>query len=357
MAIALVAALAGCGDSAGGASGNNDEDAAKKALQELLQRPTDAPVTEPIDADIPSGKTIDFISCGVSECNAEGDLIKGYLEPLGWDLNVINTDGTPESQRNAFEQVVRDAPDGVIYVSINRETYSSFLPDLEANGTFTASICSADQQGDGIDYANCTPELQGESGASAATWVAADNESGAGSVWINVPAFPTLADMGSNFEETLKKYCPDCAYDQVDLAVGDLADASQKIVSYLRSHSEVKYVGLGLDSLAAGLPAALKAAGLNDVKIVGAGTGPTNLQYLATGDEQASAPFPYYEVFGSAVDAIIRNVVGVDQVEAKYPEAWLLTKDNVDEVPSDGALFPMVEDIEDQFFELWGVSS
>lgn len=351
--------LAACSSSGGGgsstATGSSGNTAAQAALAVLLKQPTDAPVAEKITKPIPTGKTIDFISCGVSECNQEGDLIQSYIKPLGWTLKVINTDGSPESQRSAFQQVVRDKPSGVIYVSINRDVYASFIPQLEANKTFTASICSSDAQGNGIDYANCTPALQGESGATLATWVAANAPSNASALWVNVPAFPTLVDMGARFKQTLLKYCSGCSEDQLDLAVSDLSNAPQKIVSYLRSHAQVKYLGLGLDSLAAGLPAALQAAGLSDVKVVGAGTGPTNLQYIATGQQSASAPFPYYEVFGSAVDAIARDAAGVPQVAAKYPDPWLLTKSNV--IPATSKLFPMVKNIQQQFFTLWGVKS
>ena len=48
-------------------------------------------------------------------------------------------------------------------------------------------------------------------------------------------------------------------------------DAPDRIVSYLRSHPQVSYVVLSVsNALGAGLPAALRAAGLADkVKIVG----------------------------------------------------------------------------------------
>jgi ribose transport system substrate-binding protein len=108
-----------------------------------------------------------------------------------------------------------------------------------------------------------------------------------------------------------------------------------------------------VDAIVLGLPAALKAAGLNDIKIIGEGPNTTNLQYLASGEQQASIAFPYYEEMYAMVDALARKFSGVPIEPAFDPPIWLLTKDNV---PSTTELFPLVVDVKDQFAKLWGVS-
>ena len=79
-------------------------------------------------------------------------------------------------------------------------------------------------------------------------------------------------------------------------------------MSFLRSHPDTKYVIQSTDSLFTGLPAALKAAGLNDVKIFGEGPGYANLKNIATGDQAGSMAFAFYEIMFGAVDAIARQV-------------------------------------------------
>src|SRR6185312_8456175 len=52
---------------AAGADGNTIP-AAQKKLNSLKVRPTKIPVTTPIQGKIPTGKTIDWIVCGVPQC-------------------------------------------------------------------------------------------------------------------------------------------------------------------------------------------------------------------------------------------------------------------------------------------------
>ena len=69
-------------------------------------------------------------------------------------------------------------------------------------------------------------------------------------------------------------------------------DAPDRIISYLRSHPKVNYVALSVtDALGAGLPAALKAAGLGDkVTIVGQGGGTQNFTDMKAGSIEALVP-------------------------------------------------------------------
>jgi ribose transport system substrate-binding protein len=131
-------------------------------------------------------------------------------------------------------------------------------------------------------------------------------------------------------------------------------DVPQRIVSYLRSHPDTKYVALAVDDLAIGLPAALSAAGLSDVKIIGEGANTTTLQYIGSGQEGASMAFPYYEEMWAMVDAVARKAAGVPIEKAGNPPVWMVTKDNV---PSTSELFPLVEDYKKQFLALWGKGS
>ena len=82
------------------------------------------------------------------------------------------------------------------------------------------------------------------------------------------------------------------------------------------------------DGLTVGLPAALKAAGLRDVKIVGQGATPTNLQYMHSGDQAADVAFPYYEVMWSMVNAAAEHEAGVPVTPSVAPPLWVLTPSN-----------------------------
>ena len=105
------------------------------------------------------------------------------------------------------------------------------------------------------------------------------------------------------------------------------------------------------DALGTGLPAALKAAGLTKVKIVGQGGDPTAYQAVAQGQILGLVPFDYYNVDYQMVDALARHFAGA-KVEQSPPPLWLVTKDNL---PSGYTkIFPDVENFDSQFMQLWG---
>ncbi len=107
-------------------------------------------------------------------------------------------------------------------------------------------------------------------------------------------------------------------------------DAPDRIVSYLRSHPQVNYVVLSVsNALGAGLPAALKAAGLADkVKLVGQSGDTLTFQDMAAGNIESVVPFDYYAVDYLMLDALARHFAGVP-VEQAQPPPWIVTPDNM----------------------------
>ncbi|GAA1850615.1 hypothetical protein GCM10009836_33120 [Pseudonocardia ailaonensis] len=357
---ALTLAACGAGEQAA-SSGPVDKAGVQRAKDTVAQystRPTELNVTAPVGKPVPTGKTVDFISCAAADCNVIAGVLKASAEKLGWTLNVINSDGSPDSQQKAFEQIVRDKADGAIYIAIDRSVYERYLPQLKANGTWLVSACSANEPGNGIDYAICTPDQQKGAGELMAAYIVADSGGQANSVYFNVPAFVNLVKMQDEFLARMKDLCASCPTATQDIPVTALGNGvPQLIVGYLRAHPQVNYVSLSIDSLAAGLPAALKAAGLDHVKIVGEGGGDTTWQYIKTGDQIASVPSPFVETYLAGLDSIVRHVSGAPQVPSQLARFWVVTKDNVGDtdVKVNGTL-PVVAGSDAMFQKLWGVA-
>jgi len=169
LAAASALVLAACGGGSGGssqaASAPVDQAGVQRAtalLEGASARPADLTLTTPVGAPVPTGKVVDFVSCPAADCNVIAGVLKSATDKLGWRLNVLTTDGSPGSQQQAFAQIVRDRADGAIYVGIDRSVYERYLPELEANGTWMVSACSTNAQGNGIDFAICTPDQQRE---------------------------------------------------------------------------------------------------------------------------------------------------------------------------------------------------
>jgi ribose transport system substrate-binding protein len=346
--------------SSGSASGLSAADQAGLAQAQAFvakysQRPTQINNTVKITGTIPKGKLIDFIPCGaVPECLQEGAIVRQAAAMAGWTTKILSNDGTPQQSKAAFEQVVRDKAAAVLYTAIPAATFSSMLPQLKANGTVISTCCVTDPTGPstGIDYDIDNLAQVGPIAGAQAAWVAVDSRDTANSIYINIPDFAILNTQFANFKAGMAKYCPTCQVNEQDIALANLSSATTTIVSYLRAHPSVGYVVASTDSVTVGLPAALKAAGLTHVKVVGQGATPVNLTYLHTGQEAADVAFPYFEAMYSMVGAVFEHYAGEQITPSVAPPLWILTPQNA---PTASQAFPVVPDLQSQYAAAWGL--
>jgi ABC-type sugar transport system substrate-binding protein len=107
------------------------------------------------------------------------------------------------------------------------------------------------------------------------------------------------------------------------------------------------------NALGAGLPAALRAAGLADkVEIVGQSGDSQTFQDLQAGNITAVVPYDYYTDDYLMLDALARHFSGVPLGDAQ-PPLWIVTPDNLPAGATEG-LFPVVENYQEQFKKAWG---
>ena len=358
----LAVSVAACGSSdnsssnssaaSSGGSSSSTLSEAQSVLAQGAKRPADITVSKPIGKPIPTGKKLAFISCGTSQCQLQGSIIQEAAGHLGWSSKTIATDGSPAQVQNAFTTALRTGVDAVILNASTRDAIAKQLAEAKAKGVAYIGCCSTDKVGDDYIYNTSTPDQNATIGQYLAAAIVADSKGKANTLYVNIPAFTILASLGDTLKKDYQQYCPSCGYANLDIALPQLGDAPNTIVSYLRSHPDVNYVALSVaDALGTGLPAALKAAGLTKVKIVGQGGDPTAYQAMAQGQILALVPFDYYDVDYQMIDALARHFAGVP-VEQTPPPRWLLTKDNL---PSDYTkLFPNVPDYQSKFLKLWG---
>src|SRR3984957_1198191 len=371
LAVAATLSLAACSSSSssssgtpastsGSASGSGLSSADQAGLakaQTLVSSETPEPTaitdTVKITKPIPPGLTIDFVPCGSPECTLEGAIVKKAASLVGWKTDVLSNDGTPQGDKAAFAQVVRNKAAGVLYTAIPASPFASDLPALKANGTFVSACCVTDPTGPstGIGFSIDDPAEVGPVGGTQAAWIAVDSKDKANSVFVNIPAFAILASQATFFKSGMGTSCPTCQTSKIDIALANLSSAPATIVSYLRAHPSVDYVVASTDAITIGLPQAIKAAGLN-VKIVGQGATPTNIQYLHSGQEAADVAFPYYEVMYAMVNAVIEDKAGMPVTASVAPPKWLLTPQNAPNTTA--TVFPVVASYQAQYMALWG---
>jgi ABC-type sugar transport system substrate-binding protein len=358
VAAALAAAVAACGSSSssnaaatssGSSSGLSE---AAQIVAQASQRPTAVTVTAPVGKPIATGKKVVFISCGAAQCQLQGKIIAEGAAKLGWTASTISTDGSPAQIQNAFNTALRNGANAVILNATLRSEITSQLAAAQSKGVPMAECCATEPLAPPVIYNTSTAAQSGTIGKYLAAEVVADSKGKANTLYVNIPAFTILGALGQQFKTSYQQFCPSCQYASLDVPLTGLATATNTIVSYVRSHPSVNYVALSVtDALDNGLPAALSAAGLSKVKIVGQGGGPTSYQYMSQGQELALVPFDYYDVDYQMLDSLARHWAGVPVLQTA-PPLWLITKANL---PANHAqLFPNVVDYQSQFLKLWG---
>jgi ribose transport system substrate-binding protein len=293
------------------------------------------------------------MSCGVPACNLEGNIIKGVTDKLGWSFKMITTSGTPQSTQAAWQSAVRLRPSAVFYTGVPSAPFVPEIKELQAAGAVVVAGSVPDSPPVDAVYLTA-PQEDPPVARLWANWVTAQSDGRASVVEVTESGIG-LDGYHQAFVPALAKVCPGCTTSLISLAYADAAagNAPNAVVSYLRAHPGTKYVVLDLDSLGIGLPAALAAAGLTGIKTIGEGPDTTTLQYIASGQQAATVPFPYYELLGGLmIDAVLRKLTGQPVLNVQDPmPLWLVTKANL---PST-QIFPIIADSQAQFFKLWGV--
>ncbi|MFF4628155.1 MULTISPECIES: substrate-binding domain-containing protein [Streptomyces] len=361
--VTALLALAGCGsgttpaaDSAKAAPDSPGLTAARKAMAKYSAHPDRIPVTQPVGRKIPTGKTVDFILCGVQSCQDLANFFTAAANQLGWHVRQIATQGTPESVQSAYEQALRDKPDAVVSSGFPRAVYAKQLAQFKAAGIPVLQSNADDVVGDGVSLLKNGPQDVAVQGEMLASWVVADSNAQADTVYFDLPAYTILKPVKDTFAAKYKQWCAGCGLDTVDVPITAIGkDMPDRVVSYLRSHPKVTHVVFSLGLLNVGVPAALKTAGITGKHLaVNVGDG-QNYQYIQSGLSDAAMALNSHETSWLQVDALARHFTGqsmdVDQ-KAVLPN-MLITKDNLPKTIGD---FPIVEDYQAQFKALWGVS-
>lgn len=358
--VALAAlAVSACGSSSTGqsaASSSSGVNDAKAFAAQYESRPTKIGITQPVGQTIPKGKKIDFILCGVQSCQDLANAFIAGATVLGWTVNEINTKGTPQTVKAAWEQAVRDHPDAVVASGFPRAVFAQQLAQLQAANIPVVESSVDDTVGGGINLIVDTPQQETPDGQMMAAWVTADSGGQANTVYLDLPAFNILEPILANFKASYAKWCPGCPIDVVNIPVTAIGkDVPERVASYLRAHPKVNEVAMSLGLLNAGVPQALQTLGLSSKvhTIVDVGDA-VNYQYIAAGQSQAATAFNTQENAWTQVDALARLFTNQSiDPDLKATMPWMLvTKDNL---VSTTANFPLVADYQSQFKALWGV--
>lgn len=364
MLASLTLALTACGSSpengSGGATGDVDDEGLARA-QEVVDAhstlPTEIGLTKKIESDIPSGKKIVYINCGAEACTNTGNALSAAGDVLGWTTQIINIAPTPEEIQRGFDEAIRLKPDAVAYNGLPTAAFSRQLATLESMDIPVVAALVSDPVGGGLEFTYIDAETVGKGTSILADKVLVDAGGPVDIGLINITDYPIVPIYTKAFDDEVKANCATCKTETLDVQVAEIGkDAPAKIVNFLRTNQSIKAIYLALDDFAIGLPAALRNAGLDDIKIYSWAPTSAGIQGLQDGERTASVPTPQAEGGWYLADALARIFAGEEVVPAGIDDIpWTIWAEDTDAgVPDSTDNPPYVVDYQEQFKALWG---
>lgn len=325
-------------------------------IEKLEQRPTSIGITEPIKGKVPSSYKIEYLQCPVPTCAQIGEYLEEAASHLGWTVEKIPNDGTPEKFKAGWEEAIRRNPDAIVTTSgPELSTVEEQVKEAESKKIAMVGISAIEATGGPYIATIGSAEGWGvQAGESIATYVG--GKVGEGKVLLlTLPGIEITKVNAKAFEDALSKTCPKCDVQRLEIPVTALSEAGQRVASTVQANPDISFV-YSTFTLPEGMAAAYAGSGITEPPpMATVSPGESELKPLQNGEAgfEVSVGFPNVESAWRALDALQRNVTGQDpSVDSdKTLPRWLITTGNVPpEVP-----LPMVKDYEQQFLKLWNL--
>jgi ribose transport system substrate-binding protein len=377
LAVALVsfaALLSACGGSSGSSestgssepaeaseeSGSSDIKAEAAALvAEAETPPAEVPESElPLEnTNIPKGKSVAFLGCGTAQCEEYFPPIKEGAEALGWSAKMYQGSVEPNKQVKFLEEITRSKPDVFLACCVAPSIAKPFFHEMKENGTILVMCCTAKAGTEDLTKLLSTPEDKFIAGENVANWMLSQKGEELNAVYVNTKDFEVAEQYWEGFEGQIKKMCPECSVDEIDVAVEEIGKPSlaTTVVSYLRAHPDVNYVGGLFGPILTGVPSAMKAAGL-EIPLAATASGELSLGAVPTGKEGWMAVQNFGVEFGlQGLNVALRTMLNEPLSEETLTPEVLVTANNAAEVLGGETNPPVIPNALEQYEALWGL--
>jgi ABC-type sugar transport system substrate-binding protein len=340
--VAGLALAAGCStaagpsmkESAGGGDGTSAPvgsssaaiTAAKAEFVKYL-KPQPAIVVPELPSKPPTGLSVTITGCPLPVCVSLTSPAVEAAKTLGWKVAFLQVGLTPQAYQASLNQVLQSPPRLAAITSVTPDSFvSRELAAIARTGTEIAEIAPAGDNpstGGPVKAAvNGAPEMA-ESGRLMGDAVVADGGK-ASSVFVWDSSFSSIwGPVKRNFTDVVAG--AGGTVDVLDVSQANIGKSiPTQVTSYLQAHPNVRYVAFALSDLDAGVPQALRAAGLSSrVKLISRGPSITTLKDIADGDEWATVgeedPSNGYRV----IDQLARLVMNVPlSGDLRNPAGW-----------------------------------
>ncbi|MGH2939604.1 MAG: sugar ABC transporter substrate-binding protein [Solirubrobacterales bacterium] len=342
-----------------GSAGTEVQDA-KKAIAPYQGQPAPFPVEEKLSELPKAGSLIAYPEVATPIGTLQGEFLENAAKAMGLTVKRVKAGPAATTSQTGMETIVGLRPAGVVNPALSLELYGRQIEQLQADGAAisTVGVSGPENEKYGIEAALSSTAQNEKSGELLADYLVAEMSDEAKVVVYEVPQLPFTAELGGKFVSELEAKCPKCSVRTKDIALETIGTtAPSAVVSDLQANPETTVAMFTTDQIEGGLPAALKAAGI-EIETLGYAPAPQNLQYLKEGKETAVLAYDLNLSVWSLLDMTAREIVGQKLTGPEsegYAVTQFLTKEDITFNPEYGwSAYP---DFEKRFKEIWGVGS
>jgi ribose transport system substrate-binding protein len=270
----LFVAACGGGSDGGSSSAGSDEAVANAAAAQERVDMAKAEVTSGVPTEGPAAvadKFVVLIPCAEASegCNQPARGAEEAAELLGWQVQIIDGGGTPDTQAAAVRQAVTLGADGIVTFAIDPKTIQGAIEEAQSAGIKV--LAQSTNETDLVDFSNI-PDATGweESGSYLADYAIAETGGEAKALVLHDAGFETMIQRNDAFVEQLES-CSTCEIvDTQQFSFADLATSVPQTVQQMaQANPDFNVIYIDYDYAVSFVLQGLQAIGREDVIVLG----------------------------------------------------------------------------------------
>jgi ABC-type sugar transport system substrate-binding protein len=336
--------------------------AAKSYLDSVSGNPTGIGIDAALSKTPPTGKYIINLTTGEPVAKIKSDAEAAAAKALGWKYESISIGSTAEAPHDAMESAISKKPDGISFSGAPSAAFGTAIADAKA--------ANIPLLGDTITETAVSPLISSslDDATQVANWgkmVAAqfvvDSKGKGKAAVFTINQYPVLVAWQDAVKKNVAAWCPSCSLKLVNVAATDIGTKlPQQVVSSFQSDPTLGYALFSTGDETLGLNAALSAASLTKVKVMGETPNEGNIQALKDKKELGWTGFPTIILGWRIMDMWARHFDGdsLDVANKALLPLQMLTADNIGsaKLTATGNYYVGYPDYQTAFKKLWKLS-
>lgn len=339
--------------SSSGGGGSADVAAASAAIAQFTGKPTAFPVDQPLKVR-PTGQTFGYLQCSTPVCGLFAQLLPPTEKMLGYKLVVAKAGASASELQAGMSSLISLHPHGILLTAVLPDQFAPQLKQAVQQNIPLAANGVMNPQQYGIGAAMFDQRLSLLAGKLLADQVISRHGGKANAVFYSVPELDFTSYIQKGYEQEMARLCPSCVNRYVPIPVATVGNtAPSRVVSDLQSHPDTKVAVFASEETVAGLPAALKSAGLS-IDVTGFAPNPVALQYIKAGQVTSGLGLDLAVMLWTQLDALVRlsthQPLTAGERAGAVPIQFLYQKDLTGDVSKGWTGYP---DFPQRFAQLW----